>query len=51
LRNAVSEYGISAYPSGRPRSRRAFGAIERAQYAAILTWPVVIGVACATGQL
>lgn len=31
--------------------RRAFGAIERLLYVAIIAWLVVIGVACATGQL
>lgn len=34
-----------------PDLRRAFGAIERALYVAIIAWLVVIGVACATGQL
>jgi hypothetical protein len=31
--------------------RRAFGAVERALYVGILAWLIVIGVACATGQL
>ncbi|HUD69953.1 MAG TPA: DUF998 domain-containing protein [Acidimicrobiales bacterium] len=34
-----------------PDLRRAFGAIERALYVAIIAWLVVFGVACATGQL
>lgn len=31
--------------------RRVFGAVERALYVAIIAWLVVVGVACATGQL
>ena len=34
-----------------PDLRRAFGAIERVLYVTIIAWLVVIGVACATGQL
>jgi Protein of unknown function (DUF998) len=34
-----------------PDLRRYFGASERALYLAILVWLVVVGVACATGQL
>jgi hypothetical protein len=34
-----------------PDLRRYFGASERALYAAILAWLVVLGVACATGEL
>ena len=34
-----------------PDLRRYFGASERALYAAILAWLVVIGIACATGHL
>jgi hypothetical protein len=34
-----------------PELRRAFGAIERMLYVAIIAWLVVMGVACATGQL
>jgi hypothetical protein len=34
-----------------PELRRGFGAIERALYVAIVAWLIVLGVACATGQL
>lgn len=34
-----------------PDLRRVFGAIERALYLAMLVWLVMVGVACATGQL
>ncbi len=47
----VACFGVMVLSRIGPDLRRAFGAIERALYVAILTWLVVIGVACATGQL